>query len=449
MKNPYKGWQILGADYDATWDDVNNYETAWNDDGASDVKQDTKPSEIEERIKAVLEHFKSENPKGVPGFDIPDPIDIPDANPDVGGTNLKLSESKLYGLSQLSVKHVKVDLVAMKLEIGLSFPELLMQGRYRISSWLSSSFGPYNLTIKEATMEGSTALSVDSEGKIKVDEVFLDLKFKDFNMNFENLGFFGSIIQAIFNSLVSTIFDSAKPIIQAEISTRVQGQVNEQMRSLKITFYDSVSPVDKFFIETRNNIRDDGYDPLPLPEFYIPLFGAEEGHEYSDPLESNVLALKEGKFFGLSTIHRAGNMTVAYDEITKSITIVGGLALRKVHVDYDWDLIGPWYERFGKMALKIDDFIIGVTFIQPANVNKVSKMKDLDIRMGNIQVNSKGAWLLDYGIEFATNAAVNGLRHGILKAVQQALKFVINRKLENMDLETLILQQVNQMQSSL
>lgn len=70
-----------------------------------------------------------------------------------------------------------------------------------MSSWFTRAKGPFNVTVANVSTEAEVTFLVDEEGVLQVQDVSTDVKFGDIKMNFENLGFFGSIIQGMVNSV--------------------------------------------------------------------------------------------------------------------------------------------------------------------------------------------------------------------------------------------------------
>ena len=149
-------------------------------------------------IRKVLEHFKQEDPRGLPGVPIPEPMDIPDFEGQFSLAKIKFSEAQLHGLSLFKIEHIRTDLRAMKVWVGLSFDSLQVLGRYKMSSWLSTSSGDFNVTLLGVHAQGFAGLVVDGEGSLQASNITLDLAFKDIDMKFDNLGFFGSLFQVEF-----------------------------------------------------------------------------------------------------------------------------------------------------------------------------------------------------------------------------------------------------------
>jgi len=64
-----------------------------------------------------------------------------------------------------------------------------------MSAWFSRSRGDFNVTVENVFTETTLEFLVDDEGILQVKDVGMDIKFDDIKMNFENLGFLGSIFQ--------------------------------------------------------------------------------------------------------------------------------------------------------------------------------------------------------------------------------------------------------------
>ncbi len=110
-----------------------------------------------------------------------------------------------------------------KVWIGMTFDTLQVVGRYRMSSWFSTSSGDFNVTLIRVHAEGFAGLVVDSEGLMQATNITFDVGFKDITMKFENLGFFGSLFQVtsvLFCFLKQDLYKIAN-INCRELSTRL------------------------------------------------------------------------------------------------------------------------------------------------------------------------------------------------------------------------------------
>jgi hypothetical protein len=90
---------------------------------------------------------------------------------------------------------VKVTVVGLQVSVGLRIEKLEVLGNYTMSSWFSRSSGPFNVTLSNVYIEGFAKLEVERGGQLQAQNIDMDIIFQDIAMNFENLGFLGSIFQ--------------------------------------------------------------------------------------------------------------------------------------------------------------------------------------------------------------------------------------------------------------
>lgn len=135
--------------------------------------------------------------------------------------------------------------------MGLSLSEIFVNGLYQMSSWFTRSKGNFSVTISNVSAEAQVSFTVDSAGSLQVEDVQMDVKFGDIKMDFENLGFFGSIFQGMVNSVGGFLFDSIKPVILKDVEVEVRGELNRQARSVPQQFPNSINPVDMFLSSAR------------------------------------------------------------------------------------------------------------------------------------------------------------------------------------------------------
>jgi len=76
---------------------------------------------LDARIRQLLEHYKQDDPLGIPGVPIPDPMPIPDFEGDFPAAKIKFSEAELQQLSQFRINYVRTDLKDLKVR---NFPGL-------------------------------------------------------------------------------------------------------------------------------------------------------------------------------------------------------------------------------------------------------------------------------------------------------------------------------------
>jgi hypothetical protein len=293
-----------------------------------------------------------------------------------------------------------------------------------MSSWLSTSSGDFNVTVEGVYAIGFAGLVVDQEGVMQASNITLDLAFKDINLKFENLGFFGNLFQGIINSVGTFIFDSIKPNILNQLNDKIQSTVNTQMRSLNTYLPDSIPPLDVAMALVRNQLQENNLDPFQLPEIQT-------------TLQSGVkVKLFNGTIKGLSTIHRNGDVTLGYEN--GSLIVGAHAATQRMSGVFDWQLDFKLFAPRGKVSLDIEYLDVKIGMQQPANVQKKPRLEVMKVRLGNIQARSSGTGSLDYLIEFAVNFVLNGFRGVILKAVEKPVTTIIQEQLDKLDVEALI-----------
>ncbi|KZS07952.1 Uncharacterized protein APZ42_028321 [Daphnia magna] len=389
---------------------------------------------LDARIRQLLEHFKQDDPLGIPGVPIPDPMPIPDFEGEFPAAKIKFSEAELHQLSQFRINYVRTDLKDLKVWIGMTFDSLQVIGRYRMSSWFSTSSGDFNVTLISVQAQGFAGLVVDSEGLMQATNITFDVGFKDITMKFENLGFFGSLFQGIINSVGTFIFDSIKPLILNQINDQVQTNVNTQMRKFDQILPDSVTPLDMAIAVGRTQIQDGGMDPFSIPE-------------YTNMLGTGVVVkIFNGTLHGLSTIHRTGDVTFNYEN--GSLVVGAQAATQRLKGHFNWQLDFKVFAPKGKISLQIEHLEVKIGLSQPVNVQNKPKLEVLQVNLGNIQAQSTGTGSVDYLIEFAVNFLLNGFRSVVLRTMEKPVTLIIQKELDKIDVEAMIEEQLLKLNDS-
>lgn len=65
----------------------------------------------------MLEHFQQEDPTGLPGVPIPDPMDVPDVKKSLGMGNLMMRDVKAHGLSKFRIDKLNLDLKELRVSL--------------------------------------------------------------------------------------------------------------------------------------------------------------------------------------------------------------------------------------------------------------------------------------------------------------------------------------------
>lgn len=276
---------------------------------------------------------------------------------------------------------------------------------------------------------------MEKQGKLQAEEMKMDIIFENIAMNFENLGFAGSIFQGIINSVGTFLFDSIKPFILKEVNHNIRGDVNKQISELPQTFPNSISPFDQIVSEGRKMVRRKNYDPFKIPD-YNHTFGMLS------------VQMTHTWLLGLSSFYRVGNVTLEIRNRTlKAILEVGTQKLEGVS---HWEVsVGAgMLARAGTLNFTIDYFNVGVTLSQTLDTRNHPVLEDIQLEMGNIQVRCDGAGTLDYLVEFGVNVLPNLLRLKIMDALESPLKKYIQEQLSAINVEQVIKEKLPEIEAA-
>lgn len=251
---------------------------------------------ISEYIVAILEHFKQKDPVGIPGAPIPDPMDIPPFKHSFSVGTLNCKNVKMHGLSKFRLDRVKTDVANMEVNAALTIDKLDVYGNYTLSSFFSSSKGPFTVNLKGVYAQTNATLEVMKEGHLEAQEMSMDITFKNMAMNFENLGFFASMFQSVINSVGNVMFDTIKPLILREMNTNMRNDINKQVKQVPLKFPNSISPFDQVVAEARKKVRSMGYDPYRV-------------EDYNNSVGIFEVQMSNTWLYGISSFHRVGNIT--------------------------------------------------------------------------------------------------------------------------------------------
>lgn len=74
----------------------------------------------------------------------------------------------------------------VKTEIQLDVLEVL--GNYTLSTLFSSAKGPFNVTLTDVVAKGNASVAVERDGKIRTQDISMDMSFSGLTTDFKNLG---------------------------------------------------------------------------------------------------------------------------------------------------------------------------------------------------------------------------------------------------------------------
>ena len=93
-------------------------------DGPLDVDSpavEEQTQRLSDQVRAILDHFKQDDPTGFPGAEVPDPMDVPPMNTSFAIATMSFSNVTVHGLSKFRFHEASVNLTTMKVTLS-SYP---------------------------------------------------------------------------------------------------------------------------------------------------------------------------------------------------------------------------------------------------------------------------------------------------------------------------------------
>ncbi|KOX74200.1 hypothetical protein WN51_13551 [Melipona quadrifasciata] len=378
--------------------------------------------QLEDHIRAILKHYQQEDPIGLPGLPIPDPMPVPDMKHSFSMYTMNFKKVNVYDLSKFRIVNMDSELALMQVSVTLNMKNLNIRGFYTLSSWLSRTAGNFTVKLSGVYVTGLGRLEVASDGKLQAQNIDLDLTFEKIDMDFKNLGFLGAVFQSMINSIGTFIFDSIKPFILREINTKARGEVNKQISQLPQHFPNSISPFDMLITEIRKQISEMGYDPFKVKDYSqtVGIFTVTSTHTW---------------ITGLASIYRMGNVTLSIQNRKVYATIDAGTQEIEGKTHWEISVIGGFLSRAGTVSFTTQYFRAQVKLSQPLDTREKPSLESLDLELGNIQARVHGAGTIDYLVEASVNILPNLLRYQIMDAIEGPLKRRIQMELDKVDIE--------------
>jgi len=414
--------------------DLNSFELSFTPNKEEEASRIRREAEIklEDTIREVIKHFKKDDPRGLPGSLVPDPMPVPaKIDQDVAGADIKLEDMILTGLSLFELRDVKVDLSAQEFRYEIFFQSLTALGKYELYYFWQTYEGDFNITLENVKATGTGILEVGANGTVQLNDVQTDVGFENIDVNFHNLGGLGWIIQGGINLMGSSLFDAVKPMTLDKANQALAKNVNKQLRTLneEILFSNSIPMLDVAMMQMRKMLRDGGYDPFPLPDV-----------ERSNSMGVQI-TLSEGVLTGLGTVHRTGEISVGMQDYAAKATLA--LGTQRVTGRYHWKVSAfGFVERNGFIRFSVDSLKVRARLAQPLNLSQKPRIEDLDIDLGTLTLRSEGAGSLDYAFELGVNSFPNLFKNIIIDAIEHPLMWAIGGQLRELDMEQLVLDKI-------
>lgn len=69
---------------------------------------------------------------------------------------------------------------------------MFVKGNYTLSSFFTSANGPFTIILKKVVAKCNATVGVERDGKVRTEDIAIDLGFADMTMDFQNLGMVAS-----------------------------------------------------------------------------------------------------------------------------------------------------------------------------------------------------------------------------------------------------------------
>lgn len=69
---------------------------------------------LSDQVRLILNHYKQEDPVGLPGAPVSDPMPIPDMKHSFTYATMHFKSAHVHGLSRFRIQHIKSNLAAMQ-----------------------------------------------------------------------------------------------------------------------------------------------------------------------------------------------------------------------------------------------------------------------------------------------------------------------------------------------
>ncbi|XP_030373338.1 uncharacterized protein LOC115623229 isoform X2 [Scaptodrosophila lebanonensis] len=408
---------------------MHGYVQAQDENEGSDTNDEhnieASKNRVAAQLEALLEHYKQPDPVGFPGAPIPDPMEVPDMKKSLGMANLNMMQVKAYGLSKFRIASLKANLKEMKVDAGVQLDEMLVKGSYTLSSFFSKANGPFTVLLKNVMVKATATLAVERDGHLTTDHIKMDITFADMAMDFQNLGFLGTVFQGIVNSAPNLVFDAMKPFMLQEADKQLRGEINTNIEKLMgdRRLPNSITPLDMAIAEARKKVRANGYDPFHLQDLNrtMGVFSVQLVNTWIN---------------GISSFYRVGDVIAAMENNTVLLRVQVGT--QQITGAGQWEVGLGLMTRIGHVQFTVQHIRVTVGISQSLDTRKRPQIKDLQIVMGNIQVRCDGAGTMDYVLEFAVNMLPNLLRYQIMDALENPIKQRVQEKFNTIDVEQAI-----------
>nr|XP_026485028.1 uncharacterized protein LOC113392701 [Vanessa tameamea] len=421
--------------FKTTTESIGTLETAGDEFSFEAMKNnETKQVEVKlsDYILKVIEYYKQPNPEGLPNANIPDPYFVPDSRQILGfGTNLEFTDTAVHGVNKFRVLYINANIGKMECHSAFEIDKLQVRGKYSLNVWLNSYPGDFTADIIGIKNKVLATLGVEQDGKLRAQNISVDITFKNITVKFENAGFLATMLQGVFNSMGSLVYDSIRTYLVQDAHTNMREYINKKLDKIvgNIKFPNTISPLDMIMVDIRNKIKDMKMDPLEI-------------EDYCSQIGIFKIALNNTLLKGLSTFHRTGNITLSLENNT--VVSDFNIGAKELRGSTRWEVSGinGYLIKTGTVSFSVE--YIQARFVLALALNKIKSVefRALQLDVGNIQIGSDGTGTLDYIIELSANILPTLLRYQLIEAMETPIRWLVQHKIDNLNLEEVIINEL-------
>lgn len=305
---------------------------------------------------------------------------------------------------------------------------LQVNGKYSLNMWFNTYPGGFASNISGIRSEVVASLGVEQDGQLRAQDISIEITFKNITMQFENAGILATVLQGIFNSMGGILYDSIKNYLLEDAETNMRNDINNKLDQVvgNIEFPNTITIIDMVLVDVRKKIKDIKMDPLNI-------------EDYASTVGIFKLALNSTVLKGLSTFHRIGNVTIRLENT--SLLVVFEIGTKELQGSTCWEFSGinGFINNTGRVSFSVAYIQGRFVLSQPLDIREKTEFRDLQLEIGNIQFGSEGMGTLDYILEVSGNILPTFLRYQIISAIELPLRWKIQRELNEINTEELII----------
>ncbi|XP_018021612.1 uncharacterized protein LOC108677835 [Hyalella azteca] len=377
------------------------------------------PVTAERVVRDLLEYYKQEDPLGIPGLEVKDPFFL---DKTISVSVLSLHGIEVAGLSKFKLQYVNVNASSLTATVLLRIPWLQVISVYEYSTYWSGTRGDMNLTFTEFDIKISAELGSDNNAKLIVTKLAVDITKESFIPILTNttldLDLIVSAADSFFDTLVSSAVGSRVSTATDKINERLGARLGDKR------FPAGIPPIDLLVAGIKQDLRQK-MDPLKI------------GHKIVQLPAGLSLNASNISVAGLSTVHRAGEVSLQLIDDRLLLVLQLGCQAVSVHADVEVSsMVLP--SMSSSLKFTLDSLSIWVEAQQSADVRHPPQLRRIQITLGNFRLVGSGESSFSYLLEAAVNTLPNALRGTISSAIQPTLHKIIQQRLYSLDIEELI-----------